>query len=273
MFKPDSKFRLLWDFISILLIFYQILLIPFEISFDADDKNNVLKFIDLAINCYFLADICLNFNTGYYSRRLLILDRKQIAVHYLKKWFWIDLLASFPYSLLFGVDFSNQESGNIRSINIIRNISFIRLAKILRLIRIFKFKKIFIKLESIMFISPSINRLLGFFKINLIILVIAHWIACVWHLVGLMELDQQPNTWMTKAEIVDLGWSERYVTSMYWAVTTMTTVGYGDIVPTNDVERIIIVFVELIASVVFAFAMNSINNLLVNTDSSSSAYR
>jgi hypothetical protein len=38
----------------------------------------------------------------------------------------------------------------------------------------------------------------------------------------------------------------------------MCTVGYGDIVPYNDVERIVAIFGILIACGVFAYSVNSI---------------
>ena len=39
-----------------------------------------------------------NFNTGFYEKGALVMQRKHIVINYLKTWFMIDLLASFPYS-------------------------------------------------------------------------------------------------------------------------------------------------------------------------------
>ena len=46
---------------------------------------------------------------------------------------------------------------------------------------------------------------------------------------------------------------KRYVFSIYFIVQTMTTVGYGDIIPTNTTERVF--FITLMAFGVFVFAM------------------
>ena len=53
---------------------------------------------DTIIDVFFLLDILINFNTGYYKKGVLIMNRKDIIVNYLKTWFILDLLASFPYS-------------------------------------------------------------------------------------------------------------------------------------------------------------------------------
>ena len=39
--------------------------------------------------------------------------------------------------------------------------------------------------------------------------------------------------------------------SLYWTVTTLTTTGYGDIVPINDAERVLNVFIMVVGATVF----------------------
>ena len=69
---PDSSSKLLWDLLCMALIFYEIMAIPFKISFDVEIDANWDRFVDIV----FILDIFVSFNTAYYS--------KGIPVTYLK---------------------------------------------------------------------------------------------------------------------------------------------------------------------------------------------
>lgn len=78
------------------LILYEIIAIPFSISFDF----TISEGFDIMVDLIFVTDIFLNFNTSYYFNGNPIFNRNKIALNYLKFWFWIDLIASFPYDLI-----------------------------------------------------------------------------------------------------------------------------------------------------------------------------
>lgn len=68
--------------------------IPFRISFDVTFSEE----FDIFVDVLFLTDILISFNTAIYINGELNFSRKSIALNYLKLWFWLDLIASFPYS-------------------------------------------------------------------------------------------------------------------------------------------------------------------------------
>lgn len=61
---------------------------------------------------------------------------------------------------------------------------------------------------------------------------------------------------------------ELYVTSFYFTVTTIVTVGYGDIHAYNTVERVISIFLMIIGVIAFSFATGSLSSILSNYDAS-----
>ena len=50
-----------------------------------------------------------------------------------------------------------------------------------------------------------------------------------------------------------------YITSLYWAVITMLTVGYGDIAPQTLKERLFAIGVIILSCGVFAYALSKIS--------------
>ena len=63
-----------------------------------------------------------------------------------------------------------------------------------------------------------------------------------------------------------------YYACLYWAFVTVTTVGYGDIVPTNNDERLYGMFCAFIGSAIFAFTVGEISAMASRTHSSAMEY-
>jgi hypothetical protein len=64
-----------------------------------------------------------------------------------------------------------------------------------------------------------------------------------------------------------------YITSFYFTVTTITTVGYGDITGGTTVEKIICICLMIIGVIAFSFATSSLSSLLSNIDATQASLK
>lgn len=79
-----------------MLIMYEVFQIPLLLSFPEIDTTTMDTFSNI-INFFFMFDMLLSFNTGYYKRGTLVMKRKEIIKHYLRTWFFIGLFINkFP---------------------------------------------------------------------------------------------------------------------------------------------------------------------------------
>lgn len=97
--------------------------------------------------------------------------------------------------------------------------------------------------------------------------VVAHWMACLWHLTR--ELNDAQCDWVAHywgggtgmqgdCSEVSASKAERYVAALYLAAMTISTVGYGDVPPQNLAERLYLVFATMIGGGVFAFVTGTV---------------
>ncbi len=72
--------------------------------------------------------------------------------------------------------------------------------------------------------SDLLNNIIKFSNLFVNIVFLAHWMACLFYLVGREESLTNPQSWIVMTKIADLPTYDKYVTSLYWAITTMITV-------------------------------------------------
>ncbi|OMJ86016.1 hypothetical protein SteCoe_12516 [Stentor coeruleus] len=274
VFHPESALIVSWDITAMVFIIYQSIEVPFRICFDIPLQGgwNVLEFI---ITISFMFDILLNFNTGFYSRGSLIMNRKEIAKNYAKGWFLIDFFSTMPYTwFLDGAlqDEKSEDTNLYRAPKILRLVKIFRFMRILKLMRLTKLKRILMKIEDYI-ASNALATAFVFLRLLAVVFFIAHWTACWWFFIGNQDSAIYSTTWITTAKIIDKTYATQYITSLYWAFTTMTTVGYGDITPYTINEKIYAMFTMILACGVFAYTVGSIGSLVSKQNAVENAYR
>ena len=100
---------------------------------------------------------------------------------------------------------------------------------------------------------------------------LSHILGCFWFYTAVLSKTPDGTTWTStyddgRLEYADAGLSVRYLYSVYWAVTTLTTVGYGDLVPTNDAERVYALCAMLISALIFGYMISNIGSLVASMD-------
>lgn len=93
----------------------------------------------------------------------------------------------------------------------------------------------------------------------MVVIFANHLIACIWLNLG----ENIDGSWLESGNYMYEDASTKYITSIYWVVTTLTTVGYGDILGKTSEEYAFIMVVEFIGILFFSIMMGSINVILL----------
>jgi len=100
----------------------------------------------------------------------------------------------------------------------------------------------------------------GFF-ISLIFLI--HTASCIWITIGYALIDSKDG-WIVVQEMEYSTAGDLYISSIYWAITTLSTVGYGDFKGYTTEEYLYTIAVEFIGIGFFGFIMGSLNKIILS---------
>ena len=150
-------------------------------------------------------------------KREYVIDRKLIAMNYVSGWFTVDLVSALPIAEITEFTLGDEH------IAITHTLQWLHLLRVGRLLRT-------LSMESLRKMSQA--QAFGLLTISL--LLFSHWLGCIFH--ELTEFEEHDN-WMHQHHIAHSDDIVKYIYSLYYAMTTVTTVGYGDVHGINTLER------------------------------------
>eukprot|EP00931_Biecheleriopsis_adriatica_P062688 TRINITY_DN37833_c0_g1_i1.p1 TRINITY_DN37833_c0_g1~~TRINITY_DN37833_c0_g1_i1.p1 ORF type:complete len:780 (-),score=165.94 TRINITY_DN37833_c0_g1_i1:320-2602(-) len=252
--KHDGKFRMIWDMAMMLCLFYVSLSMPFAMGFG---QVQVLQDIDRTCDVLFLVDVAINFRTTFIDRdEIVVTNGKKMAVNYLKTWFCLDFVSSMPWDAV--------TAGLLPSLQAARLLKVGKIAKVFKLLRLGKVIKSLASSEFLEMLedqfSPKASQTAGRL-INLVVvtMVVCHWLACC-----LAAFDN--GVFEKYFGDTSASSDDKYVAALYWAVTTLTTVGYGDIIPTSTEERGYSMVAMMIGSSFYGYIIGCITSVITDMD-------
>uniref|UniRef100_A0A8C8FAC8 Voltage-gated delayed rectifier potassium channel KCNH4 n=1 Tax=Oncorhynchus tshawytscha TaxID=74940 RepID=A0A8C8FAC8_ONCTS len=291
-----GTFKAGWDWLILLATFYVAVTVPYNVCFTVvggrDEGSSAPRsppsVSDILVEILFMLDIALNFRTTFVSTSgQVVYDARSICVHYVTTWLFVDLIAALPFDLLYAFN-----------VSVYFGVHLLKTVRLLRLLRLLQ------KLERYsQYSAVVLTLLMSMFAL------LAHWMACVWYFIGRREIENKeelPESWLhelgkrlgtpyflsplaTLAPAGQDSWNSSqwngggilgggpsvrssYVTSLYFALSSLTSVGFGNVSANTDSEKIFSICTMLIGALMHAVVFGNVTAIIQRMYSRRSLY-
>ena len=281
---------LAWEGLVCLLAFYTLVRTPYHFAFAATDYDPgdcvALEFrhegrlqqglaaTSLLQDVVYVVDIGVQLLSAVFVNRWgrmlsLVDDLPSIRRHYLsgldptnKSFAW-DVLAAIAWRRIGCAAFAPPVTSDASGRGLAASLTFL----VLDLLRTTKV----LRCKEVQLWWKGMTRAGAFLKLFAQLFLTSHFVGCLWFRAAASgwfsrDLDPEDN-WLTANDMLPRtpdNWPFEYVTAVYWVITTMSTVGYGDLLPSTTFERTYTMLVMIGGVTFFAGITGTITEIISN---------
>ncbi|CAL8281877.1 unnamed protein product [Merluccius merluccius] len=152
-------------------------------------------------------------------------------------------------------------------------IGLLKTARLLRLVRVAR------KLDRYSEYGAAV-----LFLLMCTFVLIAHWLACIWYAIGFVERPYTETGWLDNlAQQLGKTYNDsdsssgpsvkdKYVTALYFTFSSLTSVGFGNVSPNTNSEKIFSICVMVIGSLMYASIFGNVSAIIQRLYSGTTRY-
>ncbi|XP_076220058.1 LOW QUALITY PROTEIN: voltage-gated inwardly rectifying potassium channel KCNH3-like [Aptenodytes patagonicus] len=282
-----GAFKAGWDGLILLATLYVAVTVPYSVCVGTGTEEGLPaargppSACDLCVEILFMLDIILNFRTTFVSKSgQVVLEPRAVARHYLAGWFPLDLVAALPFDLLAACQ-----------VNVYVGAHLLKTVRLLRLLRLLPNLDRYSQYSAVVLVLLMV-----------VFGLLAHWVACGWFFLGQREVEGSPAALPEIGWLQELarrletpyylarrncsaggagngtgpgvncsgsggllgGPSLRsaYITSLYFALSSLTSVGFGNVSANTDTEKIFSICTMLVGALMHAVVFGNVTAII-----------
>ncbi|KAE8626382.1 hypothetical protein XENTR_v10006613 [Xenopus tropicalis] len=287
IFLHYGTFKACWDCLILLATLYVAVTVPYSVCFSNKEEGTTIprsppNVCDLIVEILFILDIALNFRTTFVSQSgKVVFTPRLIVHHYLRTWFLLDLLAALPVDLLYSFNVNVYFGAHL-----LKTVRLLRLLRLLpRLDHYSRYSAVVLSLLMVVFAllahwvaciwyfigqkeiesnQPEVPEI-GWLQELARRLETPYYVGKRNSSQCFTPQNNNSEEAANKTDMVLLGGPSlrsSYITSLYFALSSLTSVGFGNVSANTDTEKIFSLCIMLIGALMHALVFGNVTAII-----------